>query len=100
MKIRYYLFALAAAFMVSCSEEKLDEKIIFTDSAEANVSEFDKWLQVNYQEPYNILLKYRFEFKESDNSKEKSVNDRVAGFGIGWTKVQVLISFFFIFLTC
>ena len=31
MKIRYYLFALAAAFMVSCSEEKLDEKSIFTD---------------------------------------------------------------------
>lgn len=31
---------------------------------------------------------------------EESVNDRVAGFGIGWTKVQILISFFFIFLTC
>jgi len=72
MKIRYYLFALAAAFMVSCSEEKLDEKSIFTDSAEANVNDFDKWLQENFQEPYNIQLKYRFEFKESDNSKNLS----------------------------
>lgn len=55
--------------MASCSEDKLDEKSVFPDVTTANDTPFDKWLQTNYQEPYNILLKYRFEFKESDVTK-------------------------------
>jgi len=27
---------------------------------------FDKWLEANYQRPYNILVKYRYEMNESD----------------------------------
>ena len=70
MKIRYYLIALTALLVASCSnDDKLNEKSIFTDGTEASVTELDKWLQANYQEPYNILLKYRFEFKESDETK-------------------------------
>ena len=70
MKIRYYLIALTALLVASCSnDDKLNEKSIFTDGTENSVTELDKWLQANYQEPYNILLKYRFEFKESDESK-------------------------------
>lgn len=70
MKIRYYLFALGATLMMaSCSEDKLDEKSIFPDATTTNPTPLDKWLEVNYQQPYNILLKYRFEFKESDASK-------------------------------
>ena len=70
MKIRYYLLAAGAMFlMASCSEDSLDEKSIFPDETTANPTELDKWLEVNYQQPYNIQLKYRFEFKESDESK-------------------------------
>ena len=70
MKIRYYLLAAGAMFlMASCSEDSLDEKSIFPDETINNPTELDKWLEVNYQQPYNILLKYRFEFKESDVSK-------------------------------
>ena len=69
MKIRYYLLALTTLFMVACEKDSLDSKSIFPEVTETNVTEFDKWLQTNFQEPYNILLKYRFEFKESDESK-------------------------------
>lgn len=70
MKIRYYLFAMGAMLMMaSCSEDKLDEKSVFPDVTTTNDNAFDKWLQTNYQEPYNIQLKYRFEFKESDATK-------------------------------
>ena len=72
MKIRYYLLALTTLFMVSCEKDSLDSKSIFPDVQETNVNEFDKWLQTNFQEPYNILLKYRFEFKESDAEKNLS----------------------------
>ena len=70
MKIKYYFLALAALFVVSCNDEdKLSENSIFPDETETNVTELDTWLQANYQEPYNILVKYRFEFKESDEEK-------------------------------
>lgn len=70
MKIRYYLLALGAMFlMASCSEDKLDEKSIFPDETINNPTPLDKWLEENYQQPYNIQLKYRFEFKESDATK-------------------------------
>lgn len=55
--------------MASCSEDSLDEKSIFPDPTTSNSTAFDKWLEVNYQQPYNIQLKYRFEFKESDETK-------------------------------
>lgn len=39
---------------------------IFTEETEAEKSAFDKWVLSNYTNPYNILLKYRMEDKESD----------------------------------
>ncbi len=69
MKIKYLAFALMAMFATSCSEDKLSSESIFVDEGTQNTNAFDKWLQTNYQEPYNILLKYRFEFKESDETK-------------------------------
>ena len=71
MKIRYYLLAMGAMFlMASCDkEDKLDEKSIFPDETVSNPTPLDKWLEVNYQQPYNIQLKYRFEFRESDTEK-------------------------------
>ena len=72
MKIRYYLLALTTLFLVACEKDSLNSKSIFPDVQETNVNEFDKWLQTNFQEPYNILVKYRFEFKESDAEKNLS----------------------------
>ena len=59
MKIRYYLLAMGAMFMMaSCSEDKLDEKSIFPDETITTPTPLDNWLEVNYQQPYNIQLKY------------------------------------------
>ena len=65
-RIQYILFALAASFaLVSCQEEALNpESVITLDSRKLN--DFDKWLEANYVNPYNILVKYRFEMNESD----------------------------------
>ena len=60
------LFALAASLAsVSCQEEQLNpESVITLDSRKLN--DFDKWLEANYVNPYNILVKYRYEMNESD----------------------------------
>ena len=60
--IRYILpvalMGLAACF-VSCSEDKLSpDSVITVDKTEQN--EFDKWLEVNYVNPYNIDFRYRY----------------------------------------
>ena len=62
------LFALAASLAsVSCQEEQLNpESVITLDSRKLN--DFDKWLEANYVNPYNILVKYRYEMNESDFS--------------------------------
>lgn len=49
----------------SCQEDVLDPKSVITVSA-TNATEFDKWLEVNYRNPYNIDFKYRYEMNESD----------------------------------
>ena len=48
--------------MVSCQLEKLSDESIFKDSS-IEKTEFDKWLDRNYVEPYNI----RFEYRMPDN---------------------------------
>lgn len=57
--------ALAVASFCSCEEDPLDPNSVITvDNYVMN--DFDKWLQVNYVNPYNIAFKYRFEMNESD----------------------------------
>ncbi len=58
---------MAAALFgaVACQDEALNpESVIKTQKYEKNA--FDKWLEVNYVNPYNIDFKYRFEMNESD----------------------------------
>jgi len=56
---------LLALSLTSCEKDELKaESVITTDSYEMNV--FDKWLEKNYVNPYNILFKYRYEEIESD----------------------------------
>lgn len=67
--IAYSLLALAVSLLsVSCNQDtEIDyENSIFTDDNEPEQSAFDKWVLSNYTNPYNILLKYRMEDKESD----------------------------------
>lgn len=57
---------MAATFtLISCQEDSLsDESVINVQTVEQ--TDFDKWLEKNFVEPYNIDFKYRFEMKESD----------------------------------
>ena len=51
----------------SCSEDDLSsESVIVADKVEE--TPFDKWLDVNLIEPYNIQFKYRYEYNESDKN--------------------------------
>ena len=68
MKIKYLFFAAAAFLFGACSEDELDSKSIFSDESVVEANDFDKWLEKNYVEPYNIQFKYRFEYNESDKS--------------------------------
>lgn len=60
------LLAASSVVAVSCSDDnKLDdESCIIVTTKEQN--DFDRWLQANYVEPYNITFKYRYEEIESD----------------------------------
>jgi substrate import-associated zinc metallohydrolase lipoprotein len=69
---KYIIIALvsalfAAAFSSCRKDEPLSENSIITmDNYVQN--DFDKWLEANYVNPYNILFKYRFEMDESNRT--------------------------------
>jgi substrate import-associated zinc metallohydrolase lipoprotein len=70
--MKKYLYTVLAAFialsaLTSCSEDELDPNSIITMD-EMKQNDFDKWLEVNFVNPYNILFKYRYEMNESDFS--------------------------------
>ena len=51
--------------LTSCEKDKIeDQSVITVDNYQKN--EFDKWLEANYVNPYNISFKYRYEEIESD----------------------------------
>ena len=63
----FYLLPLT--FLVfgftSCEKDTIDSQSVITvDSYQQN--EFDKWLEANYVNPYNISFKYRYEEIESN----------------------------------
>ncbi|MCF0175531.1 MAG: hypothetical protein HUJ94_01715 [Bacteroidales bacterium] len=67
--MKRYIILLSAAVLsmlaASCQEEELNpESVIKVTEVEKN--DFDKWLEVNFVNPYNIDFKYRFELNESD----------------------------------
>ena len=61
------LLLMATAFgFNSCSEDGLSNQSVFEDVSNKETNEFDKWLENNYRQPYNIDFKYRYSDKESD----------------------------------
>ena len=64
--ILYILPLMLLGFVLtSCEKDEIKpESVITTDSYVKN--DFDKWLEVNYVNPYNIAFKYRYEEIESD----------------------------------
>lgn len=63
-----YSFVLAgAAFaFAACSDDDLSSQTIIT-ADQMEQTPLDKWLEVNYLQPYNIEMKYRYEFNESNS---------------------------------
>ncbi len=69
---KYIVFALVSAlFAVAFSSCRKDEplskdSIITMDDYVQN--DFDKWLEANYVNPYNIVFKYRYQIDESNRT--------------------------------
>ncbi len=60
-----YIITALSVFVSSCEKDELSsESVIKVSEYEEN--DFDKWLRVNYLNPYNIDFIYRYEFIESD----------------------------------
>jgi len=68
MKRYIYTVLSAAAVMLAlagCRNEELDPvSVIVIDQYEQN--DFDRWLEANFVNPYNIDFDYRYQMKESD----------------------------------
>ena len=67
--IVYSLLVLTVSLLFASCNQDTDidyNNSIFTEENEPEESAFDKWVISNYTNPYNILLKYRMEDKESD----------------------------------
>ena len=68
MKRYFKHIAIAAAAVLalaSCQQEQLNPESVIKDSR-AEETEFDKWLEANLLNPYNIQIKYRYELTESN----------------------------------
>ncbi|MGN0068333.1 MAG: putative zinc-binding metallopeptidase [Prevotella sp.] len=66
-QISIFLMLLAAMAFTSCSEDDLDPESIFKDET-IELNEFDVWLMNNFNIPYNIEVKYKYNDKETDQS--------------------------------
>lgn len=58
---------MVALGMVSCSEDKLSDTTIYTNTVPQR-DNFDKWLLENYTYPYNVEFLYKYKDIESDMS--------------------------------
>lgn len=66
--ILYAMMLAGVAFTFSaCSDDDFSsQSVIVVDKVEQ--TPLDKWLEVNYLQPYNIEIKYRYEYNESDGN--------------------------------
>lgn len=61
----YTAAILMLGSLYSCSEDSLDSQSVITVN-QVTKNDFDKWIQKNYVEPYNIDFQYRLKDKETD----------------------------------
>ena len=66
--IKIFLFAAIAALTVACSNDDVDANNSIFPTREENTDStaFDKWLNKNYTEPYNIRFNYLYIDQNSD----------------------------------
>lgn len=66
----FYSLMLAgvALSLTGCSDDDLSSTSVITVAQEQQVTPLDKWLKANLLDPYNIEVKYRYEYNETDNS--------------------------------
>ena len=66
--IKIFLFAAIAALTVACSNDDVDANNSIFPTREENTDStaFDKWLNKNYTEPYNIRFNYLYMDQNSD----------------------------------
>lgn len=57
---------LSALFVAACSSDEPDYSRSVITIGNTEKTEFDKWLEANFVNPYNIAFKYRYEDIESD----------------------------------
>lgn len=57
----------AGLSLTSCSSDDLDSKSVFAGTTTEKKTDFSKWLDKNFTEPYNIKVNYRYTDSETDN---------------------------------
>lgn len=60
-----FISGLLSLGLSSCSDDDLDSQSIFQDDTTAP-NAFDKWIETNYTDPYNIRLNYRYNDSETE----------------------------------
>lgn len=66
-KLYIFLLAMVVLGMASCSEDKLSDTTIYTNTVPQRDA-FDKWLLENFTYPYNVEFLYKYKDIESDMS--------------------------------
>ena len=61
-----FLIVLSVLFTAACSSDEPDYNRSVITIGNTEKTEFDKWLEANFVNPYNIAFKYRYEDIESD----------------------------------
>lgn len=61
-----FLLMLSVTFTTACSSDEPDYNRSVITIGNTEKTEFDKWLEANFVNPYNIAFKYRYEDMESD----------------------------------
>lgn len=65
--IKIFILMLSVTLLAACSDDSLDSKSVFDSDNETAQNAFDKWLQTNYVDTYNIRFNYRYSDKETNN---------------------------------
>lgn len=66
--IKIFVLMLSIVSLAACSEDSLDSKSVFDSGNKTEQNDFDKWLQTNYVDTYNIRFNYRYIDRETDNT--------------------------------